>query len=81
MLILPRVDYIIAPLKILQSLKDSITYPDEKYSYVRRLSPGSAMLYNFSEEEVILHLIFISTSPLFLALLKYHQLDVHSILY
>ncbi|XP_039140668.1 transaldolase isoform X3 [Dioscorea cayenensis subsp. rotundata] len=47
------VDYIIAPLKILQSLKDSITYPDEKYSYVRRLSPSSAMLYNFSEEELV----------------------------
>ncbi|KAM0945602.1 putative transaldolase [Dioscorea sansibarensis] len=47
------VDYIIAPLKILQSLKDSVTYPDEKYSYIRRLSPSSAMLYNFSEEELV----------------------------
>ncbi|KAK1273921.1 hypothetical protein QJS04_geneDACA012373 [Acorus gramineus] len=46
------VDYIIAPLKILQSLKESITYPDEKYSYVSRLSPGSAMAYHFTEEEL-----------------------------
>uniref|UniRef100_A0A1D1ZBT2 transaldolase n=1 Tax=Anthurium amnicola TaxID=1678845 RepID=A0A1D1ZBT2_9ARAE len=47
------VDYIIAPLKILQSLKESVTYPDEKYSFVRRLSPSSAMTYNFSEEELV----------------------------
>ncbi|KAJ6851093.1 uncharacterized protein M6B38_260480 [Iris pallida] len=47
------VDYIIAPLKILQSLKDSVTYPDEKYSYVRRLSPSSAIGYNFGEEDLV----------------------------
>lgn len=47
-----RVDYIIAPLKVLQSLKDSVTAPGEKYSFVRRLSPQSASLYNFSDEEV-----------------------------
>ncbi|URE09562.1 hypothetical protein MUK42_04844 [Musa troglodytarum] len=47
------IDYIIAPLKILQSLKESVTYPDEKYSYVRRLSPGSARMYNFTEEELV----------------------------
>ncbi|KAI6702252.1 hypothetical protein NL676_011388 [Syzygium grande] len=46
------VDYIIAPLKVLQSLKESITAPDEKYSFVRRLSPESAATYNFSEEEL-----------------------------
>lgn len=46
------VDYIIAPLKVLQSLKESITTPDEKYSFVQRLSPQSAAAYNFSEEEV-----------------------------
>ncbi|TXG51101.1 hypothetical protein EZV62_023625 [Acer yangbiense] len=46
------VDYIIAPLKVLQSLKESITAPDEKYSFVRRLSPQSASMYNFSEEEL-----------------------------
>ncbi|XP_039167606.1 transaldolase isoform X2 [Eucalyptus grandis] len=45
------VDYIVAPLKVLQSLKESITTPDEKYSFVRRLSPESAATYNFSEEE------------------------------
>ncbi|XP_077245097.1 aldolase superfamily protein [Tasmannia lanceolata] len=47
------VDYIIAPLKILQSLKDSVTPPDEKYSFLRRLLPSSAMAYNFSEEELV----------------------------
>lgn len=47
------VDYIIAPLKILQSLKESLTYPDEKYSFVRRLSPSSATAYSFIEEELV----------------------------
>lgn len=47
------VDYIIAPLKILQSLKESVTSPEEKYSYVRRLSPSSAMAYSFSDEELV----------------------------
>ncbi|XP_073011910.1 uncharacterized protein [Typha latifolia] len=47
------IDYIIAPLKIMQSLEDSVTYPEEKYSFVRRLSPGSAKMYNFTEEELV----------------------------
>ncbi|XP_062147219.1 uncharacterized protein LOC133854951 isoform X1 [Alnus glutinosa] len=47
------VDYIIAPLKVLQSLKESVTAPDEKYSFVRRLSPQSAVTYNFSKEELV----------------------------
>lgn len=47
------VDYIITPLKILQSLKESVTPPDEKYSLVRKLSPQSAAAYNFSEEELV----------------------------
>lgn len=47
-----RVDYIITPLKILQSLKESVTPPDEKYSFVKRLSPQSADAFKFSEEEV-----------------------------
>ncbi|CAI9093774.1 OLC1v1029345C1 [Oldenlandia corymbosa var. corymbosa] len=47
------VDYIITPLKILQSLKESVTPPDEKYSLVRRLSPQSASTYNFSQEELV----------------------------
>ncbi|XP_020703617.1 uncharacterized protein LOC110114914 [Dendrobium catenatum] len=47
------VDYIIAPLKILQSLKESVTYPDEKYSYVRRLTLSSAKEYEFSDEELL----------------------------
>lgn len=47
------VDYIITPLKILQSLKESINPPDEKYSFVKRLSPQSADAYKFSEEELV----------------------------
>ncbi|XP_004516847.1 uncharacterized protein [Cicer arietinum] len=47
------VDYIIAPLKVLQSLKESVASPDEKYSFVRRLSPQSARSYMFSDEELI----------------------------
>ncbi|GAB2274121.1 hypothetical protein Dimus_008892 [Dionaea muscipula] len=47
------VDYIIAPLKVLQSLKESITSPDEKYAFVRRLSPQSAVAYDFKEEELV----------------------------
>ncbi|KAJ7952473.1 Transaldolase [Quillaja saponaria] len=47
------VDYIIAPLKVLQSLKESNTTPDEKYSFVRRLSPQSAASYSFSDEELL----------------------------
>ncbi|XP_028795875.1 uncharacterized protein LOC114751361 isoform X1 [Neltuma alba] len=47
------VDYIVAPLKVLQSLKESVTSPDEKYSFVRRLSPQSAANYTFSDEELV----------------------------
>ncbi|RDX61213.1 talB, partial [Mucuna pruriens] len=46
------VDYIIAPVKVLQSLK-SVASPDEKYSFVRRLSPQSAAKYMFSDEELV----------------------------
>ncbi|PSS09732.1 Transaldolase [Actinidia chinensis var. chinensis] len=46
------VDYIITPLKILHSLKESVTPPDDKYSFTRRLSPQSAATYNFSNEEL-----------------------------
>ncbi|XP_042021225.1 transaldolase-like isoform X2 [Salvia splendens] len=47
------VDYIICPLKILQVLKESVTPPDEKYSLIRRLSPQTAVSYNFSNEELV----------------------------
>ncbi|KAK9716424.1 hypothetical protein RND81_06G232100 [Saponaria officinalis] len=47
------VDYIIAPLKVLQSLKESVTTPDEKYAFVRRLSSESAAAYEFNKEELI----------------------------
>lgn len=59
-----RIDYIIAPLKILQSLKESIILPDEKYSFARRLSPSSSMMYSFSEEEVKCFSDFSSLSKL-----------------
>ncbi|XP_068634662.1 uncharacterized protein [Aristolochia californica] len=47
------VDHIIAPLKILDSLKESVTPPDTKYSFMRRLSLSSAMAYDFSKEELV----------------------------
>ncbi|KAL8166535.1 hypothetical protein V2J09_008034 [Rumex salicifolius] len=47
------VDYIIAPLKVLQSLKESVTVHDEKYAYIRRLSPQSAAAYEFTEKELV----------------------------
>ncbi|PIA50138.1 hypothetical protein AQUCO_01300698v1 [Aquilegia coerulea] len=46
------VDYIIAPLKVMQSLKESTPPPNEKYSFVRKLAPNSAMAYNFTDEEL-----------------------------
>ena len=46
------VDYIITPLKVLQSLKESVTPPDEKYSFIRRLSPQSAAAFNFTQDEL-----------------------------
>lgn len=46
------VDYIITPLKILQALKESVT-PDDKYSFVKRLSPDSANAYNFCDKELV----------------------------
>lgn len=47
------VDYIIAPLKVLQSLKESVTAPDEKYAFVRRLTPQSAAIYEFTQDELV----------------------------
>ncbi|KAM3211184.1 hypothetical protein ACQJBY_064784 [Aegilops geniculata] len=47
------IDYIIAPLKILQSLDESVTDSDEKYGYVQRLTPSLDKMYNFSQEELV----------------------------
>lgn len=47
-----RIDYIIAPIKVLETLKESVTYPDEKYSFVSQLSPASAKMYQLTDEEV-----------------------------
>ncbi|XP_068317075.1 uncharacterized protein [Pyrus communis] len=52
------VDYIIAPLKVLQALKESVTTPEEKYSFIRRLSPQTAATYKFNEEEGSLRIDF-----------------------
>lgn len=52
-----RVDYIIAPLKILQSLQESSILSDDKYSFTGRLNPTSATRYVFSQEEVKYSLI------------------------
>ncbi|KAG2268109.1 hypothetical protein Bca52824_062664, partial [Brassica carinata] len=53
-LVWPWVDYVIAPLKVLQSLKDSPAVPDdEKYSFVRKLTPETATHYNFTNKELI----------------------------
>ncbi|PPD72245.1 hypothetical protein GOBAR_DD30845 [Gossypium barbadense] len=59
------VDYVIAPLKILQSLKESVTAPDEKYSYVRRLSPQSAANHNFTAEEPFIGPWSLQPHPIF----------------
>ncbi|XP_051201317.1 uncharacterized protein [Lolium perenne] len=47
------IDYIIVPVKILQSLDESVTDPDEKYGYVQRLTPSLDKMYNFTEEELV----------------------------
>ncbi|AEE28854.1 Aldolase superfamily protein [Arabidopsis thaliana] len=48
------VDYVIAPLKVLQSLKDSPAIPDdEKYSFVRKLTPETATHYHFTNKELV----------------------------
>jgi hypothetical protein len=53
-----RIDYIITPVKILQSLDESVTDPDEKYGYVQRLTPSLDKMYNFTEEEVRLLMLY-----------------------
>uniref|UniRef100_A0A0D6R4T4 transaldolase n=1 Tax=Araucaria cunninghamii TaxID=56994 RepID=A0A0D6R4T4_ARACU len=47
------IDYLIVPLKILESLKESKAILDDKYSFVRRLSPEIAQGYNFTPEELM----------------------------
>lgn len=60
-----RIDYIIAPLKILQSLEESVTDPHEKYGYIPRLTPAIGKTYEFTEEEVrLLMMLLVPNSRL-----------------
>jgi len=45
-------DYLIVPVKVLQSLKESKADLEDKYAFARRLSPPSAQSATFTEEEV-----------------------------
>lgn len=47
------VNYIIVPVKIIQSLQESKVSVDDKYSFARRLSPITAGTYSFMPEELV----------------------------
>jgi hypothetical protein len=46
------IDFVIVPLKILQSLQEAKALKDDKYSFSRRLSSAEAETFNFTEQEV-----------------------------
>lgn len=45
-------DYLIVPVKVLKSLKESKADLEDKYAFARRLSPSTAEAATFSEDEV-----------------------------
>lgn len=47
------VDYVIVPVRILQSLQESQALVDDKYSFVRRLSPTEAKSFPFTAKELV----------------------------
>lgn len=47
------VDYVIVPVRILQSLQESQALVDDKYSFARRLSPMEAKSFPFSPKELV----------------------------
>ncbi|KAH7291516.1 hypothetical protein KP509_29G020100 [Ceratopteris richardii] len=47
------VDYIITPVKIVQSLQESEALPDDKYSFARCLNPTDAEVFPFTENELV----------------------------
>lgn len=47
------IDYVIVPVKILQSLQESKALADDKYSFARRLSPAEAETFSFTSKELV----------------------------
>jgi hypothetical protein len=47
-----RLDYLVVPVKVLQSLKDTKTDLEDKYAFVRRLDPSASQFTQFSDDEV-----------------------------
>lgn len=51
-IVLCSLDYLIVPVKVLLSLKESKADLEDKYAFARRLSPSTAQNATFSEQEV-----------------------------
>lgn len=47
------IDYLIVPVKVLQSLKESKADVEDKYAFARRLSPSASQAANFSDDELL----------------------------
>lgn len=46
-------DYLVVPVKVLQSLKDTKTDLEDKYAFVRRLDPSASQFTQFSDDELV----------------------------
>jgi transaldolase len=46
-------DYLVVPVKVLQSLKDTKTGLEDKYAFVRRLDPSASQFTQFSDDELV----------------------------